>query len=245
MKIALCDDDLHYRTLLFDLMNEYVSSMPDKEIHFSIYDSAEELLNAVEKTGNFDLYILDIIMNGMNGINLGLKLRNLEKNGKIIYLTNSVEFALDAFKVRAYHYILKPIKKDDFFSVLNETTDIIASHNTQSFPLKTKDGTVKLKYDSILYAELCRRIITYHLVNGKEIDSITIRTPFSEAVRDLMQDDRFVLCGTSLLVNLHHITSIENDMMIFKNTYKLYLSKNSCRKIRSIWYDFWFDKEVL
>ena len=245
MKIALCDDDLRYRTQLFDLMNEYISSIPDEDIHFSIYDSAEELLNAVEKTGHFDIYILDIIMDGMNGIDLGLKLRALGKNGKIIYLTNSIEFALDAFKVRAYHYILKPIKKDEFFSVLDETTNIIASHNDKSLLVKTKEGTVKLKHDSILYAELCRRVITYHLVNGTDVDSITIRTPFSVAVRDLTQDNRFVLCGTSLLVNLHHITSIENDMITFKNTYKLYLSKNSCRKIRSVWYDFWFNKEVL
>lgn len=245
MKIALCDDDLYYRTQLFDLMNEYISSTPDKEILFSIYGSAEELLNAIEKTGNFDLYILDIIMDGMNGIDLGMKLRTMEKNDKIIYLTNSVEFALDAFKVRAYHYILKPIKKDEFFSVLDEATDVITSHNTKSFPVKTKEGTVKLNYDNILYAELCRRVITYHLINGKSIDSITIRTPFSEAVHELMQDKRFILCGTSMLVNLHHITSVENDMILFQNTHKVYISKKACRKIRSVWYDFWFDKEVL
>lgn len=245
MKIALCDDDLYCRTQLFDLMNEYISSTPDKEILFSIYGSAEELLNAIEKTGNFDLYILDIIMDEMNGIDLGLKLRTMDKNNKIIYLTNSVEFALDAFKVRAYHYILKPIKKDEFFSVLDEATDIITSHNAKSFLVKTKEGTVKLNYDSILYAELCRRVITYHLINGKSIDSITIRTPFSEAVHELIQDKRFILCGTSLLVNLHHITSVENDMILFKSTHKVYLSKKACREIRSVWYDFWFDKEVL
>ncbi len=245
MRIALCDDDIQCESQLCDLMNEYVTSNPDKEIVFSIYKSAEELLNVVEKTGHFDLYILDIIMNGMNGIDLGLKLRSLGNSGKIVYLTSSVEFALDAFKVRAYHYILKPINKDEFFSVLNETTDMIALNNNKSFPVKTKDGTVKLNYDHILYAELCRRVITYHLINGKSIDSLTIRTPFSEAVQELIQDNRFILCGTSMLVNLHHITSVENDMILFKNTHKVFLSKRACREIRSIWYDFWFNKEVL
>ena len=227
MRIALCDDDKLYRSQLFDLMNEYITANPNKEIVFSIYESGEELLNVVERTGNFDLYILDIVMQEINGIDLGLKLRSMGSNAKIVYLTNNVEFALDAFKVRAYHYILKPINKDDFFSLLNETTDIIASQNIKSFPVKTKDGTIKLNYDNILYAELCRRVITYHLINGKSIDSLTIRTPFAEAVQELIQDKRFILCGTSLLVNLHHITSIENDMILFKSTHKVYLSKKS------------------
>lgn len=243
MRIALCDDDARYRTQLFSLMNEYAISNPDKEIIFSIYESAEELLNVVEKTGNFDLYILDIVMNGMNGIDLGLKLRRMGHDDKIIYLTSSIEFALDAFKARAYHYILKPIKKEEFFSILTETAELIAAQKEKSFPVKTKEGTVKLNFDNILYAELCRRVITYHLLNGGSIDSITIRTPFAEAVQDLLYDKRFALCGAGMIVNLHHITSVKNELILFKNTHKVYLSKKSCRDIRSVWYDFWFDKE--
>lgn len=244
MRIALCDDDARCRAQLISLMNEYIVTNPDKEIDFSIYESAEDLLNIVEKTGNFDLYILDIIMTGMNGIDLGLKLRRMGHNDKIIYLTNSIEFALDAFKARAYHYILKPIKKDEFFSVLDEITVIVNSKKEQSFLVKTKEGSVKLNIDTILYAELCRRVITYHLINGSTIESITIRTPFSEAVHDLLQDKRFTLCGAGMAVNLHHITSVENELILFKNTHKVFLSRKACRDIRSAWYDFWFDEEV-
>ena len=244
MKIALCDDDIHCRVKLLDLMNEYCVANPDKNIVFSIYESAETLLNVIEKTGKFDLYILDIVMCGINGIDLGLSLRRMGHDGKIIYLTNSIEFALDAFKARAYHYMLKPIKKEEFFSILTETTDLIASHKTKSLLVKTKDGTIKIDFDNIMYAELCRRVITYHLINGKSINSITIRTPFSEAVHELLLDNRFSLCGAGMIVNLHHITSVEAELIQCKNSYKVYLSKKACRDIRSAWYDFWFDKEV-
>ena len=52
MRIALCDDDVQCGAQLCDLMNEYITSNTDKEIVFSIYKSAEELLNVVEKTEN-------------------------------------------------------------------------------------------------------------------------------------------------------------------------------------------------
>jgi len=244
VRIALCDDDALFRAQLVTLMTEYTVDNPDKEIDFSIYESAEDLLNMVEKAGNFDLYILDIVMTRMNGIDLGLKLRKMGHNDKIIYLTNSAEFALDAFKARAYNYILKPIKKEEFFSVLDEITAIVNSKREQSFLVKTKEGSVKLNIDTILYAELCRRVITYHLINGSSIESITIRTPFSEAVHDLLQDKRFILCGAGMAVNLHHITSVENGLILFKNAHKVFLSKKACREIRSAWYDFWFNEEV-
>lgn len=244
MRIALCDDDARYRAQLLELMGEYIAQNTDKDIIFSIYESAEELLNVVEKTGTFDLYVLDIIMNGMNGIDLGLKLRRMGHTDKIIYLTSSIEFALDAFKARAYHYILKPIKKDEFFSVLTETVNSVVSHRDKNIIVKTKESSVKLTLDSILYAELCRRVIVYHLINGKTIETITIRTPFSEAVQDLLQDNRFILCGAGMVINLHHITSVENESILFKDTQKIYISKKNCREIRSAWYDFWFDKEA-
>jgi len=244
MRIALCDDDARYRAQLLELMGEYKAQNADKDIIFSIYESAEELLNVVEKTGTFDLYVLDIIMNGMNGIDLGLKLRRMGHTDKIIYLTSSIEFALDAFKARAYHYILKPIKKDEFFSILTETVNSVVSHRDKNIIVKTKESSVKLTLDSILYAELCRRVIVYHLINGKTIETITIRTPFSEAVQDLLQDNRFILCGAGMVINLHHITSVENESILFKDTQKIYISKKNCREIRSAWYDFWFDEEA-
>ena len=95
-----------------------------------------------------------------------------------------------------------------------------------------------------MYAELSKRVIIYHLSNGKSVESVTLRTTFSEAVKDLIADGRFITCGASMVLNLNHITMVEKEAILFKDTFKLPLSRKMCTDIRTAWYDFCFNGEV-
>lgn len=241
MNIAICDDIEMFRTELLELGKEYSLRNKNIEIFFSAFKCTEDLLDAAQRIGGFDIYILDIVMPTMNGIELGAQLRQSGYDGKIIYLTSSREFAIDSYKVKAFNYILKPIEKNEFFSALHEAVESIATKKNKSLIVKTKDNNIRLAFDSIMYAELCRRVIVYHLTSGKIVESTTVRTTFSEAVQELLKDKRFVLCNSSLVANMHYITMVENEYLIFKDICKVHLSKKACRQARSAWYDYWFD----
>lgn len=243
MKIAICDDDEMCRAQIIKFTDAYASKHENRNISYTVFSHAEELLDVAQKIGGFDVYLLDIVMPDINGIELGFQLRKSGYDGKIIYLTSSEEFAIDSFKVKAFNYILKPIEIKSLFSALDEAFESISTKAEKSIIVKTKENSVRLSFDRIMYAQLSRRAITYYLTNGKTIESVQIRAPFSEIVKELLEDSRFILCGTNMTVNLHHITMVENDLLIFKDTYKVYPSKKSCREIRSAWSDFWFDGE--
>ena len=100
-----------------------------------------------------------------------------------------------------------------------------------------------MKFDSIMYAELSRRSIIYHLTNGETLTSLSIRTSFTESMHELLDDKRFVQCSASMIANMHHITSIENDALIFKEKYKAHLGVKACRNVRTAWYDYCFEEE--
>ena len=114
MKIAICDDDSFYSTQVLEYANIYATQKPDVHLTFSVFRQAEDLIEATQKIGGFDVYILDIVMPEINGIELGVELRKLGYDGKIIYLTSSKEFAVDSYKVKAFNYILKPVLYPDF-----------------------------------------------------------------------------------------------------------------------------------
>ena len=243
MKIAVCDDNEPLRREILSLAAEYISRNPTREISCTPFAAAEDLLEAVERGGGYDIYILDIIMPGMDGIALGVRLRELGFDGRIIYLTSSPEYAIDSFQAKPFNYILKPINKDRFLSALNEAILSVSEKKEHTLIVKTKECSIRLTLDSIMYAQLNRRTVLYHLTNGKIVESIQIRTPFHEAVQELLHDRRFVLCGASMVANLHHITMIENDALVFNDTHRAYLGKKACREVRSIWYDFCFNEE--
>lgn len=243
MRIAFCDDDAVCREELDKLLSAYASERHDHNISYTAFEYSDDVLDASARIGGFDLYILDIVLqNDINGIELGVKLREANHEGKIVYLTSSEEYAIDSFKVKPYDYIMKPVDKNVLFKLLDEVYEIVSHEKQNNMIIKTKESSVTIGFDSILYAELVKRVIVYQLVGGKTIESTTVRTTFTDAISDLLSDRRFVLCGTSMLVNLHHVKAVEVDSLVFRNGTRVYLSKKLCRDARAEWNKFWFEE---
>ena len=243
MQIAICDDEYLFRSQLMEFTKEYASMHPQQEIEVFEFSQAEDLIEAAGRIGGFDIYLLDIVMPGMNGIDLGVQLRRICSDGRILYLTSSSEYAIDSFRAKPFNYILKPLKRENFHAALDEAAASIVAKKEKSLIVKTNESSVKLNLNNILYAQLERRTICYHLSDGSAVESILIRTAFSEAVQELLRDKRFVLCGASIVANLHHITMVEKDALLFTNRFKLFIPRKASGTIRSAWYDYWFEEE--
>ena len=117
MRIAICDDSKSDLELMQNIVNEYILRN-DYKIDVDVYDNSETLLNRmllfkIDKT-NYDILILDVLMQ-TNGIDLAKKIRDDGYESIIIYASSSKEYAVDAFKVQAFDYILKPYDKKSVF----------------------------------------------------------------------------------------------------------------------------------
>ncbi len=242
MRIAICDDDEYYRTHFLEITQEYALQNKEKEITVTAFTDAEKLLEAVNKSGGFDIYLLDIIMPGINGIELGEILRQKGFDEKIIYLTTSEEFAVASYRVNAADYIVKPAKDAVFLSSLDAVVKSVSHIKDKFILVRTKDGSVKLSFDSIVYAELIKRTVVYHLKDGRKAESIYIRTNFNDTVKELLNDTRFTLCGKSLLLNMHHITGIESETVTFSSAEKISIGKKLCRDLHNTWVTFTFSE---
>lgn len=245
MKIAICDDERRCLEQVLAVANEYVQERADRSLSITSFSHPEDLLEAAEKIGGYDIYILDIVMPHMNGIQLGTKLRDNGYDGKIIYLTSSEEYALDSFRVRAFDYIIKPIKAEFFHKVMDEVITAIDIKKDRAIIVKTKQLSVKLNYEQILYVELNKRVLLFHGKGGKTIESTHLRTTFGEAVAELAADKRFAQCGATTLVNLNRITEIESESVSFDDGSNMYLSKKNCRELRGVWTSYLFEEDSL
>ena len=132
IKIAICDDLDSCRKQLSQIIKDYASLHSELQIDCSVYDYGEELIVTANKIGGFDIYFLDIVMPGLNGIDLGSALRDGGYNGKIVFLTSSEEYAIESFKVKPFNYILKPIEKDKVVSALDEVISALSSKKEKS-----------------------------------------------------------------------------------------------------------------
>lgn len=242
MKIAICDDNALCREQIWQIVSGYISRNK-LDISLSVYERGIPLLEDAQRMGGFDIYILDILMPGLNGIQLGLQIRQQDLGGKILYLTSSPEYAVEAFKAQASGYVLKPVREEEFLSVLGDMIQSVYSKKAKSLIIKSRESVIRIPYDSLLYAELVKKTIVYHLVSGKQVESMSIRSTFSEATAELLQDKRFALCGNNKVVNLHYVSELDADQLIFRSGQSLYIGRRAGRDLKSVWFDFWFNGE--
>lgn len=241
IKMALCDDEAEQRAAVGDLLRAYAAARPALAVKLSVFSSGQDLLAAAEECGGFDLYVLDIVMPELSGIDLGVRLRELYSGGTIIYLTISPEFAVDSYAARAFYYLMKPAEPDKLFQVLDQAVEILEKQKAACVTVRTKEGLERIRLDAIHYAELTSRVVRYHLSDGTCLDSVTVRAPFQEETAPLLADQRFFLCGASFVVNLFYVTAVEKGFLRMDGGMRVPLARGLAARAKRRWSDFWLD----
>ncbi|MGM8299426.1 LytR/AlgR family response regulator transcription factor [Clostridium perfringens] len=107
INIGICDDDQRFLNELALKINN-LSIVDSESLQVEKFISGENLIFELEENPNrFSILIVDIVMNGINGIEVSKILRRYGYDGIIIFLTSSKEYALESFEVFPMAYILK------------------------------------------------------------------------------------------------------------------------------------------
>lgn len=110
--IAVCDDNQEEAHLI-GRMTQEIMAQREIEAQVDLFFDPESLLDKLQQTQiQYDLFLLDILMEERNGIQLAQALRQRGYRGKLIYITVSRDYAIDGYKVKADDYLLKPVEKD-------------------------------------------------------------------------------------------------------------------------------------
>lgn len=235
IKICLCDDIPVQLLMLEDMVRDF-NDETEYGLSISTFESGNLLLEDVKKHGFYDVYILDMIMPGIKGIDVAKELRKLGDSGKIIYLTATSEYAVDSYEVNAFFYLLKPLNRKTMYNVLEKACSEVNrekySHlhteiNDKAIEIKTKDGATLIKLCNLLYVNIENRALCYHMSDGTTLKTTMLRVPFSDAVKELTDEKGFLSAGSHLLVNTSNISQITVSSIRFSNDEVLYPSKNS------------------
>lgn len=241
LRIAICDDEAQYVHQTAKLVQEYLGGRPDLSGQVFPFRLGRELLCQVEETGGFDLYLLDIIMPGLNGIQTGRQLRQLGDGGEIVYLTTSADYAVDSYSVRAFFYLLKPLEKDRLFQVLDAAVKKLNERRGKAVLITTKDGPRRVLLDQILYVERVGRSLRY-FCSGGAVDSLSLRVPFHTAVEPLLSDPRFCQCGSSFAFNLQHVAGVNGQEVLLDSGGTAAIPRASVAPFKHAWGRFWLEE---
>ena len=238
LRIAVCDDEEKQLDQTAALLHTYLRSHPSLDGQVETFRSGSALLARAEGAGGFDLYVLDILMPELSGIDTGRRLRALGEGGEIVYLTSSNDFAADSYDVRAFFYLLKPVEKRKLFQVLDGAVEKLEQRRSSAVVVTTADGPRRILLERIRYVERMGRRMHYDCTDGP-VDSQSIRTPFREAAASLLADRRFFLCGASFVLNFQHVTGVEGRTALFDNGQTVLLPRTVATDFKKSWGNYW------
>lgn len=212
MKInfAICDDNTIDSSYVKELVTEWYN---DKryQVNINVFSSAEAFLFHYVENKEYDVLLLDIEMGGMDGVTLAREIRKSNKSVQIIFITGYSDYIADGYDVEALHYLMKPIKKEKLFDVLDRSVLKIIQ-NEKHLVINTSDEMLRISLSKIIYIDVDRNYITIHTNKDYKI-----KKTLGEIEKEL--DERFFRIGRSCIVNLKYINRVtKTDVYLVTGT---------------------------
>ena len=219
MKIAICDDEASFVNTIYQYLWD--------EQHCSIdtFLDPEQLLEQYENGIRYDVIFCDILMEPLNGIELARKIRILDQNVILVYLSSNLDYAPLGYEVRAFRYLLKPIKKEALLSIM---TDIYQEPKIQNKLLfETPYGSILIPENSIQYVEVSDKELQIFYDN----DSLCIKKGLNE-LETTLTSPYFFRIHRKYMVHLDHIAEYDSTKVTMDCRKTLPISRRKSKVFR-------------
>lgn len=199
MRVAICDDETVYREETRKGILAYNAGIEIVE-----YKDGNELVQSQER---FDLIFLDIEMPGMDGMMAAKRLREQKDDVLIAFLTSHEELVYDAFEVKAFRFLRKPVNCKEMQDVLQAAEKEIKQTEKVRIIQKGKVWEIPLK--TVLYLEAYGDGTYIYDTYGGVYES----TEQLKVWENRLQGQCFYRIHKSFLVALEHVRGVENDIV--------------------------------
>ncbi len=233
MDVLIVDDDKPIGLYLKRIVSQ-VSEVND----VTVTTSSQEALELARKHRP-QVVFLDVDMPEMNGLEVARAITELDRGIFLIFATAHPDYALDAYEVHPFDYILKPFDEERIKNTLHKLNRRVtepllpASYSKKTIPIQIPGKTILLQSDKIIYVESRRAQILINTTTGQyalkgNLDTWTKKlAPFG-----------FIPSHRSYLVNLDQVKQIDrygySYNLVLKSGDKVPLSRSREKQLRKL-----------
>mgnify|MGYP002672376209 FL=1 len=197
--IAVCSPDAGLRSGLERQCMEYYARRADACIVEQL-SGAEMLLQRDAAGVRYELYLMELGASASPAeLAAAGELRRRGCRAPLAFVARTPAHAYSAYKVDAMQYLLLPVHQRELFALLDRATE---PEYGPALTVSTAEGLRVLAYARIEYLECTHHVVHFHLTDGEDVASLSLRVPFSAVAAPLLADGRFVQPHRSYVVNL-------------------------------------------
>lgn len=217
LRLAICDDESIHRKILKDKITAF-SLQYDVDFCYQEFATANELIAA---PFTYDILFLDIkLENGINGIDVGCKLREKGNDCIIVLVTSLEQYAKQGYYADVFRYIVKPVSRDELSEALNACIQKIRRSKSK-IQVKCLDAMHYFNIEDIIFIESCNRKRSIYTLNQCYETWETLETLFQK-----LSTPQFAYPNQSFIVNLDDIRCEKMNVIIMENGKEISISRN-------------------
>ena len=217
IRIGVVEDDPTACQRTLDYLNQYQS---ETGVRFtvSVFDDGEAVVERY--TPVYDILLLDIEMQRMDGMAAARRIRERDDAVVIIFITAAPQYAINGYEVQALSYLLKPVPYFAFRQELARSIDMVRRRAEASMLIDAGGRQQRLELADVVYIESIRHTIIIHTLGGKLSVSGTLKD-----FETRLANHDFYRSNSCYLVNLRHVTGVEDQDCVMSNGERLRVSR--------------------
>lgn len=208
-KIVILEDEYRQAEQTIEFLDRYEKQNGESFV-VERYSRSLELLDNYRCDA--DILLLDIQVPDMLGIEAAKKIRQIDTNAIIMFITNLAQYAIDGYSVEAMDYILKPLSFAPFSTKLARALRVVKQRQAEgvAVSVKTKTGISRFFSSSLSFIEVINHTLVFHLTDGTVLKQWGSLGSYEAQ----LEGEHFARCNSGYLVNLKYVESIEGDYVI-------------------------------
>jgi len=209
MEIAVCEDQAEEAAWLCKTIYKWGAGRRFPVNVISFENASLFLFSLEDKV--YDVLFLDIKMPGEDGVALAKRLRRMENDIFIVFVTGEKEYVFEGYEVGAVNYLVKPVDAAKVFLCLDRIYDRLCRQEPFII-LDSGDVKTKIFQKEIYKIEVFSHKLIYTTCKGE----YEVCSSLKEAQKEL-EEGWFTICHRGVLVNLMHVVSISKNSLVLSD----------------------------
>ena len=203
IKIAIVEDEAAVRDQLTDYVRRYTRQY-GTEFEVTCFTDGDEILENYRPS--FDIIFLDVEMKRLNGMETAQRIRELDDDVLLIFITNMAQYAIKGYSVGALDYVLKPVPYFAFSQQLQKAVNQLARRARHYLAVPVDGGMRRLDTAAIYYMESDGHKVCFYTEDGDFIAPGALK-----AFEEKLANRPFARCNSGYLVNLAQVRGVQQS----------------------------------